>query len=404
MANMRTHLDDPPDMLTVPTAVEQAQVLERTLRRVEAAIIEHLDAVDRTGVHRLDGHRTVRAYQLACAHVSKAVARDRWLTVLLCRRAPEVLTGLNEGDLGVEQVRLLARTGVRPRVGHLLTADHEMFALLLHLARTLSLADFEAAVLHWVRRTDADGLEPDHRSAEEQRTATITVSGDRVIVRAVLPGTSGAEVQAILDAFTRTEYAHDVANSAVPGHLDRTATQRRADAFMEMCLAALGPEGSITVDVGIVMDAATFDAALTRQRVPLSAAGGPGVCHTLTGIPLHAVDAATAALWGHLHRVVIDSASTVIDLGRTSRFFTGSARKAAQGLSALCHMPGCDHPATDIDHIHPWHQGGATDQHNAVPLCGFHHRWKTNTNARVVRTAHGQLRITRPDGTPVVAI
>lgn len=401
---MCTHLDDPPDLLTTSTAVEQSQVLERTARRVEAAIIEHLDTVDRTGVHRADGHRSIRAYQLACAHVSRSVARDRWLTVLLCRRAPEVLAGLNDGDLGIEQVRLLARTGVRPRVGHLLTFDPDMFALLLQLARTLSYADFEAAVLHWVRRADADGQEPDHREAEAQRSATVTVSGDRVIVRAVLPAAAGAEVEAILNAFAQAEYARDVANSPTTGHLARTGSQRRADAFVEMCLTALGPDGSVDVTVGIVMDAATFDAALTRQHVPMDAAGVRGRCHTLTGIPLQHLDAATAALWGHIHRVVVDAADTVINLGRSSRLFTGSARKAAQALGTTCHMPGCDDTATDIDHRHPWQRGGRTDQANAAPLCGFHHRWKTRSNTLVVRTDDGRLVITRPDGTPVIAI
>jgi hypothetical protein len=402
-ANMCTHLNDPP-LGSIACAVEQAQVLERTMRRVEAALIEHLDMVDRSGLYRDDGHRNIRAFQRACAHVSRTVARDRWLTVLLCRQAPAVLDGLNEGDLGVEQVRLLARTAARPRVGHRLTADPEMFALLLHQARTLTYAHFEAAVLHWVRRADQDGVEPDHRSAHEQRTASITVSGDRVIVRAVLSAAAGAEVQAIFDAFTQAEFAHDVATSDTPGWLARTALQRRADAFQAMCLAALGPNGSIDVTVGIVMDAATFDAAVSRRSVPLDAGGVVGRCHTLTGIPLHPVDAATAALWGRIHRVVVDASDTVINLGRSSRLFTGSARTAATSLGAWCEMPGCDHPATDIDHLHPWQRGGRTDQHNAAPLCAFHHRWKTNSDAEITRDAHGRLRIRRVDGTERVTI
>ncbi len=401
---MSTHLSDPPGLLTIPTVVDHAQVLERTLRRAEASIIHHLDLVERTGLYRDDGHRNIRSFQMGCAHVSRSLARDRWLTVVLCRLAPQVLDGLEHGELGVEQVRLLARTAARPRVGHLLTIDLDMFDLLLGFARTLCYADFERAVQHWVHRADTDGIEPDHRSAHERRTATITVAGDRVTIRAVLSTAMGAEVEAILEAFTRAEFDRDRAASITPGVLGRTGAQRRADAFMAMCLASLGPQGSITVDVGIVMDAATFDAAVTRQPIPHDAAGVRGCCHTITGIPLHPVDAATAALWGNIHRAVIDASGTTIDLGRTSRVFTGSARKAAQQLGTWCDMPGCDHPIIEIDHLHPWHRGGLTDQANAARLCPFHNRWKANSGTSIERAADGQLVITRPDGTQRTAI
>ncbi len=403
LGNMSTHLDDPPHDVSA-AAVRHTQHLERSLRRAEAAMIEHLDLVDRRGVYRDEGHRTIRAFQMGCAHVSRSLARDRWLTVVLCRLAPQVLEGLNRGELGVEQVRLLARTAARPRVGRLLTTDPDMFDLLLEYARTLSYAEFERVVQHWVHRADTDGTEPDHRGAHEERNTTITVSGDRVIIRTVLPATMGAQVEAIHNVFTQAEFDHDAAHATSPGGLARTSAQRRADAFVTMCLHALGPQGSITVDVGIVMDAATFDAAVTRQPVPHDAAGVPGRCHTLTGIPLHPTDAATAALWGNIHRAVIDAAGTTIDLGRTSRVFTNAARKAAHTRGTWCEIPGCDHPVAHIDHLHPWSLGGPTNQANAAVLCPFHNRWKARTNTTITRRPNGQLLITRADGTERITI
>jgi hypothetical protein len=401
---MSSHLHDPPDLTGLCSAVQQTQEFERTVRRTEAAFVEHLDTVDRSAVYLYDGHRDIRGFQMACAHVSRAQARDRWLTVLLCRRMPEVLQGLHDADLGVEQVRLLARTGVRPRVGHLLTSDPDMFALLLQQARELTYADFERAIAHWVSRADADGREPDHRTTHQQRTASITVSGDRVIVRAVLPAAVGAEIEAILNSFGQGEFTRDVHESTTPGWLPRTDSQRRADAFVNMCLASLGPEGGVTVSVGIVMDAATFDAALTGQAVPLDAAGVRGRCHTLTGIPLEPADAATAALWGHIHRVVIDAAETVINLGRSSRLFTGSARKAAQGLGDWCEMPGCHHRAHQVDHLHPWSRGGLTNQPNAARLCAHHNRWKATSDITVGRSPRGNLVITRSNHTRLTTV
>lgn len=409
LGNMRTHISDPPERPLNPIPVGEgalacAQVLERTLRFVEASIIEHLDQVELSGVYRSDGHPHMRAFQMAAAHVSRSVARDRWLTVRLCRRAPEVLKGLRCGDLGVEQVRLLARTGVRPRVGHVLTHDAAMFTLLLELARTLPFAQFETAVAHWVTRADQNGPVPDHRDTHERRNASLTISGDQVIVRAALPIALGSQIQAILEAFGEAEFALDVEASDTPGWLPRTDAQRRADAFVAMCIASLGPNGALSVSVGIVMDAATFDAAVTRQAVPMNAAGVQGRCHTLTGMAIHPHDAVAAALWGSIHRVVIDSSDTVINLGRSGRLFTGSARRAAQALGTWCEMPGCDRQGRQVDHLHGWIDGGATDQHNAARLCGFHNRWKFASSYTVRRGGDGRLNVTRPDGSHVAAI
>ena len=46
--------------------------------------------------------------------------------------------------------------------------------------------------------------------------------------------------------------------------------------------------------------------------------------------------------------------------------------------SATCTAPGCRRPAArcDLDHTHPWDDGGATCECNVSPLCRHHHRCK----------------------------
>ena len=46
--------------------------------------------------------------------------------------------------------------------------------------------------------------------------------------------------------------------------------------------------------------------------------------------------------------------------------------------SARCTAPGCARPAArcDLDHTHPWDQGGRTCECNLAPLCRRHHRCK----------------------------
>jgi len=45
----------------------------------------------------------------------------------------------------------------------------------------------------------------------------------------------------------------------------------------------------------------------------------------------------------------------------------------------LCQWPGCNKPATDVDHIVPRASGGTDDADNLQSLCHAHHSVKTAT-------------------------
>jgi hypothetical protein len=77
-----------------------------------------------------------------------------------------------------------------------------------------------------------------------------------------------------------------------------------------------------------------------------------------------------------IERVVFDSASRVIDLGR-QRNFVGAARRALEVRDRGCTHPGCDAPLDwcQGDHIQPWSHGGPTHPDNGRLGCGHHNRW-----------------------------
>jgi len=107
--------------------------------------------------------------------------------------------------------------------------------------------------------------------------------------------------------------------------------------------------------------------------------------------------------WGaELRRAVIGADGTVIDLGRTARFFTGTARDAVMLASPRCIWAGCDTPTTrtHADHTLEHARGGPTNPHNGLPLCGHHNRLK-NHRFRVWRDPAGTFHTTRPDGTEI---
>jgi hypothetical protein len=120
---------------------------------------------------------------------------------------------------------------------------------------------------------------------------------------------------------------------------------------------------------------------------------------------LHQPDVALKAMIeGRIRRVVVDADSVVVDMGRTSRLFTGNSRSAARMLVTTCTHRGCDIPARfcDVDHRKEWTgDNGPTDQANAMPLCGPHDRWKHANQIRSRRAKNGRTYLIRPDGSTV---
>ncbi len=99
--------------------------------------------------------------------------------------------------------------------------------------------------------------------------------------------------------------------------------------------------------------------------------------------------------------MVFDTQGVVVDMGRKSRLFTGTAREAAMLARAVCTWLSCDTPshACEIDHALEWGRGGSTNQANAPPLCKPHNLFKQNHQFAITLEPDGQFHIWRPDGT-----
>jgi hypothetical protein len=72
---------------------------------------------------------------------------------------------------------------------------------------------------------------------------------------------------------------------------------------------------------------------------------------------------------------VLGGKSQVLDVGRTSRYFTEAQRIALMLRDRGCTTEGCDRtPAmTHAHHDTRWTDGGHTDLANGRLLCGWHH-------------------------------
>jgi hypothetical protein len=94
---------------------------------------------------------------------------------------------------------------------------------------------------------------------------------------------------------------------------------------------------------------------------------------------------------------VLDSASVPLDLGHTKRLHSTHQRRALRLSHETCAAEGCQRPFAwcDIHHPHWWSRGGATDLHNALPLCGHHHRRAHDTSFTLDHLPTGDVRFTR---------
>lgn len=400
------------------TSSDAARVLadiERTARQLEAVKASAVARIRRDDLHKCDGHIRLSGWLRTVVNMPSAEANRLERLAALVTAHPQVGHRLGDGTLGVAQAHRLAVAHANRRVAW---SFPSFVDLLVDNAMRLPFDDFSQVIDHWQRLADADGA---HRHAElvhDGRDATIHTIGDTTFVDAHIGTLHGTLVTEVFEHFLRRELDRDIAERDAHGSrpgadLPRTPAQRRADALVAVFTAAAGrlPSG-IEPLVNIVIDAATFEAALdaiaTGDPLP-PLAGTPATlrhrrCHSTAGHPIDPIDAATAAITGHARRVVIDSTSTVIDLGRRTRLFTGAAREAVFLRRRRCIWPGCHTTMCEADHRVAWVDGGTTSPDNGDPLCRRHNKLKATGYTSTLHPDTGTTTITRPDGRPLVPL
>ncbi len=333
--------------------LEQSLVAtEQVRRQVEASLLDIIDLADQRGIYADDGHATVRQWVQTLTNCSRTEATRRVQSMRALRDLELVRARLRAGEVGVDQVRVIAKVHANRRCTTQLP-DSE--PLLVDHAVSLEFADFAVVVARWETLADADGAHRDHQRAHDDRDAFIAPVGTEIHLRAHCGTAQGAVLREIFDRFVGAEFHTDWdAATATHGNLvnksllARTDRQRRADALYAIFTAAAATApGAQTPEpvLNIIIDHHTFEAHLAHLAGGPPPVSDPGEvdryrCETTTGIPIDPSDAVVAALIGHVRRVVIDTTGVVIDLGRRRRLFTGAARQAIAAHQPALHV-GC---------------------------------------------------------------
>jgi len=178
----------------------------------------------------------------------------------------------------------------------------------------------------------------------------------------------GAAILTKLNPLTRKSGTHDT----------RSREKRNADALVEVASGG-GSQAQIQVTSSL--------------ETLLGLAGAPAADMEHSSVPISARTIERLACDSSIARVLLNSESTVIDVGRSKRVVSEPARRALAARDGHCRWPGCERPASwsAAHHVVHWIHGGTTDLDNLILLCHRHHRMVHEGNWQIVRGNDGQI-------------
>jgi uncharacterized protein DUF222/HNH endonuclease len=294
-------------------------------------------------------------------HMTNGAAADRVAVGRTMDRMPRSLEAVSHGEIGLAHVTVMARTAEALK-------DRFDERPLVEYAREHSPGKLHFFCQHARHAADADGYASNEADqATSRRLSLSTWIDGSMVLSGVLDAFGGAALRAALEPLAHRSGEHD--------HRERG--QRLADALVE--LATGGPErASIQVTSSV--------------ETLLGLAGAPAADMEFS-LPISSRVVERLACDGSITRVLLDSESTVIDVGRAKRVVSGPARRALNARDGSCRWPGCDRPPswTAAHHVVHWIHGGSTDLDNLVLLCHRHHWMVHEGKWQLVRSDDGRM-------------
>lgn len=273
--------------------------------------------------------------------------------------------------------------------------------------------------------TDRRGFVQRHARAVKDRYVSIRPAAEGMVrLSGLLPLVEGVAVHAALDQHARSARAAGAAGAARedlgaarrPG--DRTSAreevptvaQLRADELVRRITGVDPRREGMPVEIGLVMtDRSLADEGQDSARVP-GYGPVPAVLARMIAATGSTRGGEVAAARAWLRRVFLDPVdSTVEDVDRRRRLFTGPLRRFVLTRDQECAMPRCSAPIQDVDHVTRARDGGPTSAANGQGTCRSCNLDKEaegvetevtkapdGTRAIRIRTRYGQTHHTRP--------
>jgi hypothetical protein len=250
---------------------------------------------------------------------------------------------------------------------------------LLAKAQENSVGKFHHICRHLRHAADPLGYTATEADLVENRSLRISTDEDSgaVFLSGEFDSESGAVIRTVLEPLARRSGAHD----------HRPYERRMADALVDVAWHHL--------DNGLVPQNGSQRTHLqvTTSLETLKALDGAPAAELEFSLPISAKAVERLACDCSITRILLNSDSMVIDVGRAKRQIPVATRKALNVRDQHCVWPGCDRPPTWTSghHLVHWIHGGPTDLPNLALLC-YRHHWMVHEGGwQIARREDGRM-------------
>ncbi|HET6311615.1 MAG TPA: DUF222 domain-containing protein [Candidatus Nitrosotalea sp.] len=353
----------------------EAEEVKQLVHQADLLLLRAADAAARFAATKYfdeHGYATAIDWMRFNCRLTSTAAADLIAVGKNLHRLPESVQAVANGEIGFAHVKPMARTA---------NAVGSKFdeSLLLEKARDNSAGKFYFICNHYRHSADRDGYEAEQKELVENRKLWISTCEDgSVLLNGIFDPEGGATLRTALEPLARKSGAHD----------DRSREKRFADAAVE--LAAHGLDSGWIPQQG---SQRTHLQVTTTLETLLGLPGAPAADLEFASLPISSKTVERLACDSSLTRILLDSKSVVIDVGRAKRTISGPARKALNVRDKGCTWPGCERPAswTSGHHLKHWIRGGSNQPPNLTLLCYRHHWMVHEGNWQIVRGDDGRM-------------
>jgi Domain of unknown function (DUF222) len=324
-----------------------------------------------TDAYEEDGFVTPIDWIRFNCHMTSNAAADRVAVGGRLDELGNTVDALAYGQVGFAHLTVMARTANAVGNGFSETA-------LLDKARENSPGKFHHICRHYRHAADPNAYAAEQAEQAENRSLSLSTWEDgSLLINGVLDPIGGAAVRTALEPLARKSGAHD----------DRDRDRRMEDALVELSMHAL--------DSGVIPQQGSQRTHLqvTTSLETLLGLDGAPAAEMEFSLPISSKTVKRLACDCSITRILLDSDSMVIDVGRANRRIKGARRKALNVRDRHCVWTGCERPATWAwgHHLVHWIHGGTSDLHNLALLCYRHHWMVHEGNWQLVRGDDGRI-------------
>jgi Domain of unknown function (DUF222) len=304
-------------------------------------------------------------------HMNAGAAANAIAVGEILEQLPESHQAVVNGEIGFAHLATMARTAEA-------LDDRFDEKVLIEKAKENSPGKFFYICHHARHAADPKRYAAEEAEQVEQRKLKLSTWMDgTLLISGQLDPVGGAAVLTALQPLARKSGAHD----------DRSLEKRNADALVELATHSL--------DAGLIPQRASQRTHLqvtTSLETLMGLAGAPAAEMEFS-LPISSKTVERLACDASITRILLDSDSMVIDVGRAKRTIKGPPRKALNVRDEHCIWTGCERPPSWCSghHLVHWLHGGTNEPPNLALLCNRHHSMVHEGNWQIVRGEDGKI-------------